>query len=185
MMIPASYERWRLGHCPGDRTEPPWPSLASAARSPVVERFALEVAGGRSRKGHRHDITSGGGSRGVGMTRVTRYTRWRRSRSAVGSGRLLVGGEVGDGGLEVGVVGQGVQARGVEAAVAHQLGDHDDVDAGAQQVGAEGVPQGVRGGERLARLVQQVGVGGEFVEELVDGAGGEPAAAAVEDQRPE
>lgn len=67
--------------------------------------------------------------------------------------------------------------------MAHQLGDHDDVDAGAQQVGAEGVPQGVRGGERLARLIDQVGVGGEFVEELVDGAGGEPAAAAVEEQR--
>src|SRR3569833_2161740 len=95
------------------------------------------------------------------------------------SSRLLVGGEFGDRGLEVGVVGQGVQAGGVEAAVAHQLGDFDDVDAGAQQVGAEGMPQGVRRGGRLVRLVDQVGVACE----LVDGAGGEPAAAAVEEQR--
>lgn len=37
--------------------------------------------------------------------------------------------------------------------------------------------QGVCGGERLARLIDQVGVVREFVEELVDGAGGEPASA--------
>ncbi|MGI5158422.1 hypothetical protein [Microbispora sp. CA-102843] len=62
----------------------------------------------------------------------------------------LVGGEFGDRGLEVGVVGQGVQARGVEAAVAHQLGDHDDVDAGAQQVGAE-----ARGDAAAGRLLRR------------------------------
>ena len=63
------------------------------------------------------------------------------------------------------------------------IGDHDDVDATAQQVGGEGVPQGVRRDERLTVLVDQVGVEGDLVDDLVDCAGGQAVAAAVEEQR--
>ncbi|HEY9370210.1 hypothetical protein [Streptomyces sp.] len=46
--------------------------------------------------------------------------------------------------------------------MAEQFGDDDDVDAGAQQVGGEGVG---RQGE-VARVVEDVGVGGGFVDEF-------------------
>jgi hypothetical protein len=53
----------------------------------------------------------------------------------------------------------------------HEFGDGDDVDAVAQQVGAQGVPEGVRSGGRVPVVVDQVGVGGQGVEQLVDRAG--------------
>jgi hypothetical protein len=100
------------------------------------------------------------------------------TRSAV---PLLVGGEVADGVFEVGVGGKGVAAGGVESGVAEGFGDGDDVDAGAEQVGGQGVPQSVCGQGEGACFVDDVGVGGEFVHELVDSAGGEASAAAVDE----
>ena len=58
---------------------------------------------------------------------------------------LLIGGEMADGVFEVGVGKQGVAAGGVEAGVAEEFGDDDDVDARAQEVGRQGVPQDVGG----------------------------------------
>jgi hypothetical protein len=50
---------------------------------------------------------------------------------------------------------------------------------GAEQVGGEGVPKDVGGQGEVACFVDDVGVGGEFVHELVDGPGGEPSAASA------
>ncbi|MEV6040767.1 hypothetical protein AB0L65_57345 [Nonomuraea sp. NPDC052116] len=47
----------------------------------------------------------------------------------------MIGGEASDGVFEVGVGREGVPAGGVEAGVAEEFGDDDDVDARAQQVG--------------------------------------------------
>ncbi|MBA8953161.1 hypothetical protein HNR61_004811 [Actinomadura namibiensis] len=66
--------------------------------------------------------------------------------------------------------------------MAEKFGGDDDVDAGAQQVGGEGVPQGVGGQGEGARVVDDLGVGGEFVDELVDGPGRQAPAALVEEQ---
>nr|WSY49041.1 hypothetical protein OG999_02030 [Streptomyces sp. NBC_00886] len=60
------------------------------------------------------------------------------------------------------------------------FGDDDDVDADAEQVG--GHPEDVGGQGEVACFVDDAGVGGEFVHELVDGPGGEPSAASVEEQ---
>jgi hypothetical protein len=50
--------------------------------------------------------------------------------------------------LAVALGGQGVDAGGLQAGVAHQLGDRDQVDAGTDQLRAEGVAENV-GRERL------------------------------------
>jgi hypothetical protein len=64
----------------------------------------------------------------------------------------------------------------------HELGDGDDVHPGAEQVGAERVPDDVRGDGGGPVVVDQVGVGGQGVEQLVDGAGRQPPAAPVQEQ---
>ncbi len=61
----------------------------------------------------------------------------------------VVGGEDGEGAFAVLVGGVGVDAQGVQPGVAHQVGDQDGVDAGADELGGEGVAQDVRP-ERLA-----------------------------------
>jgi len=48
-----------------------------------------------------------------------------------------------DGGLTVGVAGQGVTAGGLQAAVTGEVGDERQVDALADQAGDVGVAQGV------------------------------------------
>lgn len=88
-----------------------------------------------------------------------------------------------DGVFEVGVGRQGVAAGGVETGVAEEFGDDDDVDARAQEVGRQGVPQGVGGKGEGARVVEDVGVGGKLVHELVDRPGRQTPAAAIEEQR--
>ena len=59
------------------------------------------------------------------------------------------------------------------------LGDHDDVGPGAQQVGGEGVPHVVGGRGGPAGLVHQVGVGGQVGEQVADRPGGQPVGAEI------
>jgi len=98
--------------------------------------------------------------------------------------RSLVGGEQVQGAFAVGVVGLGVGAEGVQAGVPEEVGDQDRVGPAAEELGGEGVSQGVGseaapgGGVRAeSDVVAEVGDDG------ARGPVGEPAAAAVEQQR--
>jgi hypothetical protein len=79
--------------------------------------------------------------------------------------------------LAVGVGGQAVGADGVEAGVAEQFGDQDEVVALPDEGGSEGVAQDVAG-----EVVLQPGGIGDGVDDVVGAAGGQPVAAAVEQQ---
>jgi len=73
---------------------------------------------------------------------VSSHSAWRSL--AVRSGARWPGGQAGDGALAVASLqfpGVGVAAGGVQAPQAHQLGDEDQVVAGADERGAEGVPK--------------------------------------------
>src|SRR3954470_18207389 len=74
--------------------------------------------------------------------------------------------------------GLGVDAQGVEAGVAADLGGGDQVDAAADELGEEGVPADV-GGD----VVLQPGGGGDGGEDGGGGAGGQPPAPAGQEQR--
>jgi len=69
--------------------------------------------------------------------------------------------------LPVGVAGEAVAAGGFESGVASELGDEDDVVAGADEAGQASVAQGVGGG-------LDVGLPAEAAEGEVDRPGGQP-----------
>jgi len=73
------------------------------------------------------------------------------------------------------VAGEAVAAGGLEAGVAGEFGDEDDVVAGADEPGQAGVSQGVCGGF-------EVGVLGEPADGEVDRSGGESLAFEREQQ---
>ncbi len=94
----------------------------------------------------------------------------------MGEGWSPVDGEPGDGVVEVVLAGQGVDPGGVERGVAEEFGDGDDVGAGADQVGGEGVAQDVWGDG-----VFDAGDLGDPGDDPVGGAGRQPCAGAVEE----
>jgi hypothetical protein len=60
--------------------------------------------------------------------------------------------------------------------VAHELGDQDQVMAGPDQGGAEGVPEDVAG-----EVLVKVGIARQLGQDIPSTTGGEPAAAVVEE----
>ncbi len=61
--------------------------------------------------------------------------------------------------------------------MSHELGNEDEVVAGAHERGAEGVAQDVAG-----EIGAEAGLVGDREQDVVGAAGGEPVAAAVEDE---
>ncbi len=71
----------------------------------------------------------------------------------------------------------GVDLGGGEAGVAEEFLDGAQVGAGLEQVGGEGVAQGVRADAMLSAGAQQMAM-----DDAADAAGGEGAAAGVQKQ---
>src|ERR1039457_6590989 len=87
-----------------------------------------------------------------------------------------------DRGLGIRPGGQGVQASGLKIVMAHPGGHREDVRAGPDQVSPERMPQGLRGDGRLSVLLEQAGVYRELADEVADRPGGQPGAAAADEQ---
>lgn len=91
---------------------------------------------------------------------------------------LLVDGEEVDGSGPVFSGGPGVDPGGLEAGVAEELGDDDEIGAAAHEGGGEGVPQDMRGGVVVeARVCRDAGDDG------VGSSDAEAPAALVEEER--
>src|SRR5712691_7067490 len=83
-----------------------------------------------------------------------------------------------DGAFTIKAARAGVGPRCLQPAVAHELGDQDQVVTSADQGGAEGVAKNVAG-----ELLSEARLAGQRIQDVASAAGGQAAAAVVEEER--